>query len=130
MAGALGVTLDELNDFGLREGNATAISSVCTVFAESEVVSLIAGGTAAPEIARGIFQGITRRIEGMARRVGITEPITMTGGGALNAGLVKSLQSKFGSNITVPPNPQLVGALGAALLGIEASLLKTKTAER
>lgn len=117
MAGALGMDLAEVNRYGLQDGEIAAISSVCTVFAESEVVSLIAKGVPAADIARGVFTAITRRISGMVRRVGLIEPVIMTGGGALNPGLVRSMEKHLGVTIEVPEVPQLVGARGAALIG-------------
>jgi predicted CoA-substrate-specific enzyme activase len=117
MAGALEMSLDEINRYGTQEGETAAISSVCTVFAESEVVNLIARGVAAPDITRGIFAAIARRIAGMVRRVGLIEPVMMTGGGSLNRGLVKNMEDQLEVSIHVPEIPQLVGALGAAILG-------------
>ncbi len=119
MAGALEMNLERLNRLALEEGEVASISSVCTVFAESEVVSLIARGVEPADIARGIFAAITRRIGGMVRRVGLVEPVVMTGGGALNMGLVKSMERNLGVPIGVAENPQLAGAIGAAILGME-----------
>ncbi len=119
MAHALEKSIGELSGYGVEEGDAVPISSVCAVFAESEVVSLIARGFSAPDIARGILLAISRRIEGMARRLGVVEPVLMTGGGALNQGLVKTLSKQLGIDIRVPDHPQLAGAIGAAILGME-----------
>lgn len=119
MAGALELDLDQLNRYGLEEGEYEGISSVCTVFAESEVVTLIARGVPVPNIARGIFFAISRRIGGMVKRVGLTNPVLMTGGGALNRALVKALEQYLETHILVPEHPQLIGALGAAVIGRE-----------
>jgi predicted CoA-substrate-specific enzyme activase len=118
MAGALGVSLEEMGRYGMSEGKTVPVSSVCTVFAESEVVSMIGRGIKAPDITRGLYQSIINRIEAMVRRVGFMPPVAVTGGGALNRGLVHGLEKRLGTTIAVPDNPQLVGAIGAALYGM------------
>jgi predicted CoA-substrate-specific enzyme activase len=116
MAGALEVDLQRLNQYGIEEGEYAAISSVCTVFAESEVVSLIAQGVPVPNIARGIFFAITRRIGGMVKRIGLIQPVIMTGGGALNKAVLKGMERRLETSIRVPEDPQLIGAIGAAVI--------------
>jgi activator of 2-hydroxyglutaryl-CoA dehydratase len=93
-----------------------AISSLCTVFAESEVISLIARGEKRENIIAGIHESIGSRVLAMAKRVGLTEPVMMTGGVAKNIGVVKALENKAGISIVVSPNAQINGAIGAALL--------------
>lgn len=120
MARALELDLDELGPLALTATNAVTLSSVCTVFAESEVVSLVAEDEAPANIAAGLCRAAAERVRGLAHRVGLAEQVTMTGGGARNVGLVAAVEQALGLKIVVPDEPQLVGALGAALLGLES----------
>jgi predicted CoA-substrate-specific enzyme activase len=116
MAQALEVPLERMGQAALEATRAARISNVCTVFAESEVVGLIAGGEPRPNIVRGLCRAIAERVGAMAGRVGIAPPVAMTGGVALNRAVVVALEEKLGIPIAVPQLPQIVGALGAALL--------------
>ncbi len=116
MARTLEVPLD---DFGPRAHAAdmpATISSTCTVFAESEVISLLAQGQSVERILAGLCLAISQRINSLASRVGMTPRVIMTGGVARNTGVVRAVEKAIGLPITVPDNPQIVGALGAALL--------------
>lgn len=114
----------EIEDFG-REALLTErdldISSMCTVFAESEVTSLIARGKNRREIARGLHSSVVRRVAGMINRVCLDGDIVFTGGVARNPCMRKLLREHAHRNVLVPENPQFVGALGAALLALESS---------
>jgi (R)-2-hydroxyacyl-CoA dehydratese activating ATPase len=123
MAAALEVKLEELAGYGARAGAAVPISSMCTVFAESEVVSLLAAAHPRENIIRGIHEAIALRTAGMLRRIGLEEPLAMSGGVAKNSGVVRALEKELGCSIYVPEEPQIVGALGAALLALEALAL-------
>ncbi len=116
MAVALEVELEQLAVLSRQAEESVAISSMCAVFAESEVVSLIAAGHPVENLIRGLHDSIAQRTAGMVSRLGLEEPLAMTGGVAKNAGVVNSLAEKLGSKIFVPDEPQIVGALGAALL--------------
>ncbi len=116
MARALEMEVDELGDHALSATEAVRINSLCTVFAESEVVSLIARGEESRAIALGLHDAIVTRIAGMVRRLGPKERVVFAGGGALNPCLERLLSQKIGLEMTVPQQPQVVGALGAALL--------------
>ncbi|OIQ09587.1 R-phenyllactate dehydratase activator [Moorella thermoacetica] len=118
MAGALDVPVEEMGAISQQAGQGASISSMCTVFAESEVVSLVAEGRPVAEIIRGLHNAVAQRVVAMAQRVGWEEPVAMTGGVAKNPGVVKSLEETLGTSIRVPPDPQIIGALGAALLAI------------
>jgi predicted CoA-substrate-specific enzyme activase len=107
MAGALEVDLDDFGDFSLNADHPSIISSLCTVFAESEVISLIAKGEKRQNIIAGIHESIAARVVAMANRVGLKTPIMMTGGVAKNIG-------------EVSPKTQVTGAIGAALLAQKA----------
>jgi len=119
MARALEVNIEEMGEIALKAHGSVTISSMCTVFAESEVVSLIAEGNPREEIIRGLMNSIASRVAGMVHRIGLQEPVMLTGGVALNRGVVKALEEKLGTTISVPSNPQIVGALGAALFAMD-----------
>jgi len=118
MARALEVDLDAFGEMSLKADAPAAISSLCTVFAESEVISLIARGEKRENIIAGIHESIGSRVLAMAKRVGVTEPVMMTGGVAKNIGVVKALENRAGISIIVSPNAQINGAIGAALLAV------------
>ena len=116
MAHALGLDVADLGPHALAAGGVPVrISSMCTVFAESEVVSLIARGEDSRRVALGLHQAIVDRVGGMIRRVGIEQRFVFAGGVANNPCLQKLFAEALGVPLSVPPNPQIVGALGAAL---------------
>jgi (R)-2-hydroxyacyl-CoA dehydratese activating ATPase len=119
MAQALEVEIDQLSSLSDQAKNIVSISSMCTVFAESEVVSLLAQGLPREDIARGLHQSIADRTAGLVRRVGLEEKVMMTGGVARNKAVVRALNEKLNTQIVVPAEPQIAGALGAALLASE-----------
>ena len=116
MARALEVKLEDLGRLSRSAQRTIKISSMCTVFAESEVVSLIADNQPQEVIIRGLHDAIADRILGMIRRVGVEEKVTLTGGVAKNEGVVQALEERLEVRVFVPPEPQIIGALGAALL--------------
>lgn len=116
MANKLRVSLDDMGPLSLSAAGETAISSVCTVFAESEVVSLVARNHPKEEIIRGLHRAIVNRVWSMVRGIGVQGAVTMTGGVAKNTGVVSLLEEKLGQPIHVHSEPQIIGALGAALL--------------
>lgn len=119
MAAALEIELDDLGPISLESKSPAAISSVCTVFAESEVVSRVAEGVSKVDIVAGIHQAIASRIYAMAVRIPVKERLIMTGGVARNVGVVRALEKKFDTGFIVPEMPQHMGALGAALIAAE-----------
>lgn len=108
--------IEELGEHALDSEAAVHINSLCTVFAQSEVVSLIARGADSRDIALGVHEAIATRVAGMARRLSPKERVVFAGGGALNRCLRQLLGQKLGLDVTVPEQPQIVGALGAALV--------------
>ncbi|RPH88377.1 MAG: 2-hydroxyglutaryl-CoA dehydratase [Deltaproteobacteria bacterium] len=116
MARALEVNLDEFGAMSLQSKLPSKISSLCTVFAESEVISLIARGEKRPDIIAGIHESIAARVSSMIARVGVAEPVMITGGVARNAGVVDALERKLGVKIAVSSYAQVNGAIGAAVL--------------
>ncbi len=116
MARALEVDLDAFGELSLHADNTASISSLCTVFAESEVISLISKGAKRENIIAGIHASIASRIMAMGARIGITPPVMMTGGVAKKIGVVKALEEKLNTPIIVSEYAQVNGAIGAALI--------------
>lgn len=116
MARAMEVNLDEFGAMSLRSKQPSRISSLCTVFAESEVISLIAKGEQREDIIAGIHESIAARISAMTGRVGLQEPLMITGGVARNAGVIHALEKKLEMKIEVSSLAQVNGAIGAAVL--------------
>ena len=121
MAQALGVEVDELAAAALAAASAVTVSSMCTVFAESEVVGLIHRGEPRARIARGLHEAIARRSLSTLRRVGAAPPLLFAGGGARNPALVALIAAGLDGEVLVAAEPQTVGALGAALHGARES---------
>jgi len=119
IADALCVPLDKLGELSLTAEKPAVIGNMCTVFAEQEVISQMAGGESVPNLVAGIHQAIAARIFSLVSKLKIKPEVAITGGGAKNIGLVKALEAKFGSPVLVPREPLLTGALGAALIGQE-----------
>jgi (R)-2-hydroxyacyl-CoA dehydratese activating ATPase len=119
MARTLGFDIETFGQEALLAEKDLAISSMCTVFAESEVTSLIAKGQNRREIARGIHTSVIQRAAGMINRVSTTGDIVFTGGVAQNPCMRRFLEETLGRKVLVPEDPQLVGALGAALLAMQ-----------
>jgi (R)-2-hydroxyacyl-CoA dehydratese activating ATPase len=116
MARTLGMDVAEFGPHALAaRGEAVRVSSMCTVFAESEVVSLIARGEDSHRVALGLHQAIVDRVGSMLQRVGVKERFVFAGGVARNPCLQWLFASATGRPPTVPDEPQIVGALGAAL---------------
>ncbi len=120
MARSLGFDIEHFGEEALRFHHDLNISSMCTVFAESEVTSLIAKGHSPQDIAMGLHKSIINRVAGMIKRVSSEGNIVFTGGVAHNPCMHQLLTEKLGRKVVVPATPQLVGALGAALLVREA----------
>lgn len=120
MAGVLETTTDQLGALDAQADSKVEISSTCTVFAESEVISHLANKERIPNIIAGIHDSVAKRTAGLARRLGVEEIVVMSGGVAQNAGVVRALEEELGVTIKIPPHVQLIGALGAALHGAKA----------
>ena len=121
MATALQVPLEDFGDFALKADRRVRISSMCTVFAESEATSLMARGERAENIAMGLHLAIAGRVASALARVGLEPPLVFAGGVARNRCVVSLLRERFGPDaVVVPKDPDTVGALGAALHGAGA----------
>lgn len=120
MAKALNVELDKIGEISLQHKKEVTISSICTVFAESEVVSLVSEGEELEDILYGIHKAIADRTMGLINRLGgVESEVIMAGGVAKNVGVVKALEKVMGCPIKIYSEPQIVGALGAAILSLE-----------
>ncbi len=117
IADALGVPLSDLGRVGLSAMEPAVISNTCTVFAEQEVISQLAGGESVPNLIAGVHNAIATRVCAMVGKLKIEPDVAVTGGGAKNIGLVKALETRLGCPVLVPAEPLLTGALGAALIG-------------
>lgn len=121
MAHALEVPINDFGDLALKSSRPSSISSTCTVFAESEVISLFARGAPKEDIASGIHKSIARRVAGMAKRIGVEPKLVFCGGVAKNPAVKVYLEEELGFEIVIPEQPQLTGAIGAALIAAETN---------
>jgi predicted CoA-substrate-specific enzyme activase len=121
MARVLETPLDQLGLLALESSSPSSISSTCTVFAESEVIGRIGAGDLPMDIAAGIHLSMAAKIATLSKRVGVVEPVGVTGGVALNPAFVYYLGKQLGVGLWVPKEPQLTGAIGAAILALNGS---------
>ena len=119
MARVLEVKVEDLGTLGAQSTKTVEISSTCTVFAESEVISQLSMGTNKCDIINGIHNSVASRVVGLAHRVGVVDRVVMTGGVAQNTGVVKALEKQLGHEISTSPLTQYNGALGAALFAYQ-----------
>jgi predicted CoA-substrate-specific enzyme activase len=117
MARALHVELTDFAKMSRAAKRPVIISSMCTVFAESEVISLIARGESRENIIAGIHESIASRMVSMMNRTGVAKPIVMTGGVSKNLGMRTAIEKRIGMKLDVPDEAQVCGAIGAAILG-------------
>lgn len=116
MARSLDTSLESLGSLSTLSSADVRISSTCTVFAESEVVALVAKGVPKEDIIRGLHRSIAERIYAMVTRLRAEAPFVMTGGVAKNSGVVAAIEERLGVGLLLPEEPQIVGALGAAIV--------------
>lgn len=117
----LDVDLEDMGPKSLESKKSVKLSSTCTVFAESEVISKIAEGEKIEDILNGVHESISDRSIAMLQKLGIEDTVAMTGGVAKNVGVVNSISKKLQTDIYVPNEPQIIGALGAAIFAYEKS---------
>lgn len=122
MARVLEVRVSDLGDLAAQSTKRVAISSTCTVFAESEVISQLAQDTDKRDIIKGIHHSVANRVVGLVNRIGVQDRVVMTGGVAQNKGIVAALEEGLGHIVYVSPLTQYVGALGAALFAYQKAL--------
>jgi predicted CoA-substrate-specific enzyme activase len=119
MAQTLGMTLDEMGEQAASATDVCSISSTCTVFAQTEVVGLLAQGHSAQSVAAGLCHAVARQTVALAARVGLEPPIALVGGVAHNEGVRRALSVYANADVLVPDDPQYTAALGAAILAAE-----------
>ncbi len=124
LAGILDLSLPELGEAAGR-GRPAPISSMCAVFAETEIVGLLAGGTPPEDIAAGVFLSVARRMRGLARRIPFSGPCVFSGGTAVSPAFVHMLEAELETPVHIPEHPQTLGALGAALCALETARKST-----
>ncbi len=118
-ADVLSLSLDEIGTLSLKAKNPVRLTTVCTVFVESDIMSYLAQGKKAEDILGGVHSAIAARTISLVRRVGIEEEVTFTGGVSLNIGMVRALEDKLGMKLNVSPESHFTGALGASLFAQE-----------
>ncbi len=116
---ALDIPIDELGPTALKAQKPIRISTTCTVFAESEVLSWLGKGKKIEDILWGVHQSIASRSAGLMRRVGVEEEVTFTGGVAKNVGMIKALEERLEVSMNVSEESHYMGALGAALFALD-----------
>lgn len=119
MANVLETNINDLGRLSEQAQSVAAISSVCTVFAESEVISHLAKGTATADIIAGIHRSVAQRVGTLSFKVGIENDVVMTGGVAQNSGVVRAMEEAIKTKITVSKYPQYTGAIGAAIYAFD-----------
>ncbi|MDP2931330.1 MAG: acyl-CoA dehydratase activase [Chloroflexota bacterium] len=121
IANVLQIDLKDIGPLSLKSKNPVAFTTGCAVFGESEAVSRVAEGAAKEDILAGIHEALANKLSAMVDRVGLEKDCAMSGGGALNIGLIARIEAKLGIKLLVPPQPQIVTALGAAIMAREGA---------
>jgi (R)-2-hydroxyacyl-CoA dehydratese activating ATPase len=121
LARALECEVDEVGELAMRGTRDLEVSTLCATFAETEVISLLAGGAGREDVAASVHRAIAHRVLGLVGQVGKREPMVMTGGVAKNRAAVHFLSAALRAPLQVPADPQITGAYGAALLALETS---------
>ncbi len=121
VANVLRVKIEDIGELSLKSKNPVVFTTGCAVFGESEAISRVAEGISKEDILAGVHQALAEKISALVNRIGLEKPCAVSGGGALNTGLLKSLEAKLQIALLVPQNPQYTNALGAALLAYDKS---------
>jgi predicted CoA-substrate-specific enzyme activase len=121
MSKVLDVNISEMGILDASSVSPVLISNTCTVFAESEVISKLSSGCTIPDVIAGIHESVARKVAGLALRNSVEPVIVLTGGVALNAGIIRALCSALKYEILIPEDPQVTGALGAAIFASASS---------
>ena len=123
IANVLRIDLNDIGPLSLKSKNPITFTTGCAVFGESEAISRISEGMSKEDILAGVHKALANKISTLIDRVGLEEQCAISGGGGLNVGLIKSVEEKLGVQLLVPPQPQLVTALGAAIMAQERERL-------
>ncbi|MEG0250623.1 MAG: acyl-CoA dehydratase activase [Peptostreptococcus sp.] len=118
MSKILETDISNLGELDKKADNQIMISSTCTVFAESEVISNLSEGVSIENIIAGIHDSVAKRVSSLAKRIGLREDIVLVGGVATNSGVVRAMNDVLGHEVIVPDEAQLTGAIGAALSAV------------
>ena len=127
-AEAIGLALDDIGPLSLGARSPVRLSTVCTVFVESDIMAYLAQGKKVEDILGGVHSAIAARTVSLVRRVGIEPDVTFTGGVSRNIGMVRALEEKLGLPLNVSPESHYMGAIGAALWALERAEAKVAVA--
>jgi predicted CoA-substrate-specific enzyme activase len=116
IANVLQIKLEDIGPLSLKSENPVTFTTGCAVFGESEAVSRVSEGVAKEDILAGVHKALAEKIFALVSRVGLEERCAISGGGALNVGLIKRVEDKLGVELLIPPEPQLLTAFGAAVM--------------
>jgi len=119
IARVLQIDIKDVGPLSLKAKNPVTFTTGCAVFGESEAVSRVAEGAAKEDILAGVHNALAAKISNLIDQVGLEEDCAITGGGALDVGLIMRVEEKLGVHLVVPPQPQITAALGAALVAAE-----------
>ena len=128
-AETLGLDLNTMGEISLQTRTPVHINSLCTIFAQQEIISRLSEGQPLPDILAGVYIAIATRVVKLARQLKVEPPVVFTGGVAKNAGMVKAIETVLGMPVLVPVEPLITGALGAAILAREKYLELVKRGE-
>jgi predicted CoA-substrate-specific enzyme activase len=128
-ADTLGLDLNEMGRISLQTDRPVRINSLCTIFAQQEIISRLSEGQPLPEILAGVYIAIATRVVKLARQLKVEPPVVFTGGVAKNAGMVKAIEIVLGMPVMVPEEPLITGALGAAILAHDQALQLIESGE-
>lgn len=116
ISNVLRIDLKDVGPLSLRSNNPVVFTTGCAVFGESEAISRVSEGASSDDILAGVHRALANKIATLIDRVGLEMDCAISGGGALNIGLVKSLEEKLGFMLLIPPEPQFINAFGAAII--------------
>ena len=119
IANVLHIDLKNIGPLSLKSENPVTFTTSCAVFGESEAISRVAEGASKEDILAGVHQALANKISALIDRVELEKDCAISGGGGLDAGLIKSVEEKLGVQLLVPPQPQIITALGAAIMAEE-----------
>ena len=121
IANVLRIDLKDFGPLSLESGNPITFSTGCAVFGESEAITRVAEGVLKEDIAAGVNKALADKASSLVKKIKLAEPCAICGGGALNIGLIKAMEHELNVQLLVPPQPQIIAALGAAITASTAS---------